>query len=91
MFDTLLWPFILCLVASSSIVDNIFFWLYRLMPGGRKLANLKANCQSSSIRNLQNAVRGYRFVKLCFKAFVLFFRGLAVTLMTIFCVVKYKY
>lgn len=60
MFDTLLWPSILCLVASSSILDNIFFWLYRLMPGGRKLANLKANCQSSSIRSLQNAVRGYR-------------------------------
>lgn len=63
MFGTLLWPFILYLVASSSIVDYIFFWLYRLMPGGRKFATLKAS-SPSSIRSLQNAVRGYRFVKI---------------------------
>lgn len=60
MFETLLWPFILCLVANSSILDHIFLWLYRLMPGGRKFVNLKASCSSTSIRSLQNVVRGYR-------------------------------
>lgn len=59
MFGTLLWPFILYLVASSSILDHIFLWLCRLMPGGRKFVTVKASCPSS-IRSLQNAVRGYR-------------------------------
>lgn len=59
MFGTLLWPFIIYLVASSSIVDHIFLWLYRLMPGGRKFASLKAS-SPSSFRSLQTAVRGCR-------------------------------
>lgn len=59
MFGTLLWPFIVYLVASSSIVDHIFLWLYHLMPGGRKFASLKAS-SPSSFRSLQTAVRGCR-------------------------------
>lgn len=59
MFGTLLWPFIIYLVASSSIVDHILLWLYRLMPGGRKFASLKAS-SPSSFRSLQTAVRGCR-------------------------------
>lgn len=59
MFGTLLWPFIIYLVANSSIVDHIFLWLYRLMPGGRKFASLKAS-SPSSFRSLQTAVRGCR-------------------------------
>ncbi|XP_073259352.1 transmembrane protein 39A-like isoform X2 [Porites lutea] len=59
MFGTLLWPFIIYLVASSSIVDHIFLWLYHLMPGGRKFASLKAS-SPSSFRSLQTAVRGCR-------------------------------
>ena len=73
MFETLLWPFILCLVANSSILDHIFLWLYRLMPGGRKFVNLKASCSSTSIRSLQNVVRGYRFVKSLSASFFFFF------------------
>ena len=72
MFETLLWPFILCLVANSSILDHIFLWLYRLMPGGRKFVNLKASCSSTSIRSLQNVVRGYRFVKSLSASFFFF-------------------